>query len=212
MKAMVLKAHGGTDGFALEEFPNPEVCSGHLLLKVSASSVNPVDYKIRQGLLPVGPDLPGILHGDLAGTVKQVGEGVDGFEEGDEVYGCVGGFKGLPGVLSEYALADARLLSRKPRNLSMVEAAALPLVGITAWNALVDRAQAQKGDKVLVQAACGGVGHVALQLAKALGAAATREAAVDREHLHRTSRKCCGAVRTRLSASCRAAVPGREWP
>ena len=104
MKAMVLKAHGGTDKFALEEFPNPEVCSGHLLLKVSASSVNPVDYKIRQGLLPVGPELPGVLHGDVSGTVLEVGDEVRGFEVGEEVYGCVGGFKGMPGVLSEYCL------------------------------------------------------------------------------------------------------------
>jgi NADPH2:quinone reductase len=82
----------------------------------------------------------------------------------------VGGFKGLPGVLSEYALADARLLARKPQNLSMEEAAALPLVGITAWNALIDRAQVGSGQKVLVHASCGGVGHIALQLAKAFGA------------------------------------------
>ena len=181
MKAILLREHGASGGFSPGEVPDPEVCVGQVLVEVAASSVNPVDYKIRQGLLPVGPELPGILHGDLAGTVKQVGEGVDGFEEGDEVYGCVGGFKGLPGVLSEYALADARLLSRKPRNLSMVEAAVLPLVGITAWNALVDRAQAQKGDKVLVQAACGGVGHVALQLAKALGAEVHATASDDRK-------------------------------
>ncbi len=181
MKAILLREHGASGGFSPGEVPDPEVCAGQVLVEVAASSVNPVDYKIRQGLLPVGPELPGILHGDLAGTVKQVGEGVDGFEEGDEVYGCVGGFKGLPGVLSEYALADAKLLSRKPRNLSMVEAAALPLVGITAWNALVDRAQTQKGDKVLVQAACGGVGHVALQLAKALGAEVHATASDDRK-------------------------------
>ncbi|MEC8866692.1 MAG: zinc-dependent alcohol dehydrogenase family protein [Verrucomicrobiota bacterium] len=170
MKAMVLKAHGGTDGFALEEFPNPEVCSGHLLLKVSASSVNPVDYKIRQGLLPVGPELPGVLHGDVSGTVLEVGDEVRGFEVGEEVYGCVGGFKGMPGVLSEYALADARLVSKKPHNLTMEQAATLPLVGITAWNALIDRAKVAPGQRVLVHAACGGVGQVGIQLAKALGA------------------------------------------
>ncbi|MBT3636602.1 MAG: zinc-dependent alcohol dehydrogenase family protein [Opitutae bacterium] len=170
MKAILLKEHGGIEGFSVEEIPEPEVRSGHVLVKVAASSVNPVDYKIRQGLLPVGPELPGILHGDLAGTVTQVGEGVEGFGEGDEVYGCVGGFKGLPGVLSEYALADARLLARKPSNLSMVEAATLPLVGITAWNALIDRARVCEGQTVLVHAATGGVGHVGLQLAKAFGA------------------------------------------
>jgi NADPH:quinone reductase len=169
MKAILLKEHGGIDGFSLEEIAEPKIRPGHLLIRVAASSVNPVDYKIRQGLLPVGPALPGVLHGDAAGTVAKVGEGVSGFQDGDEVYGCVGGFRGLPGVLSEYALADARLLARKPRNLSMMEAATLPLVGITAWNALIDRAQVRAGQKVLVHASCGGVGHIALQLAKAFG-------------------------------------------
>jgi NADPH2:quinone reductase len=170
MKVILLKEHGGIDGFCVEEIAEPKIRPGHLLIRVAASSVNPVDYKIRQGLLPVGPELPGILHGDMAGTVAKVGEGVEGFVEGDEVYGCVGGFKGLPGVLSEYALADAHLLSRKPQNLSMDEAAALPLVGITAWNALIDRAKVCEGQRVLIHAATGGVGHIALQLAKAFGA------------------------------------------
>ena len=181
MKAILLKEHGSTSGFSTEEIPKPEVRPGCVLVEVGASSVNPVDYKIRQGLLPVGPELPGILHGDMAGTVVQVGEGVEGFAEGDEVYGCVGGFKGLPGVLSEYALADARLLSKKPSNLSMVEAATLPLVGITAWNALIDRAEVASGQKVLVHASCGGVGHIGLQLAKAFGAEVHATASDDRK-------------------------------
>ncbi len=181
MKAILLKEYGSTAGFSTEEIPKPKVRSGCVLVEVSASSVNPVDYKIRQGLLPVGPKLPGILHGDMAGTVAQVGEGVEGFAEGDEVYGCVGGFKGLPGVLSEYALADARLLSKKPSNLSMVEAATLPLVGITAWNALIDRAEVASGQKVLVHASCGGVGHIGLQLAKAFGAEVHATASDDRK-------------------------------
>ena len=94
MKAILLREHGASGGFSPGEVPDPEVCSGQVLVEVAASSVNPVDYKIRQGLLPVGPELPGILHGDMAGTVTQIGEGVKGFVEGDEVYGCVGGFKG----------------------------------------------------------------------------------------------------------------------
>ena len=184
MKAMVLKVHGGTEGFALKEIPAPEICSGHILLEVAASSVNPVDYKIRQGLLPLGPELPGVLHGDVSGTVLEVGNDVRDFTVGDEVYGCIGGFKGMPGVLSEYALADARLLSKKPANLSMEQAATLPLVGITAWNALVDRAKVAQGQRVLVHAACGGVGQVGIQLAKALGAevhsTASNQAKMDR--------------------------------
>ena len=181
MKAILLKEHGGVEGFSVEEIPEPEVRPGHLLVKVAASSVNPVDYKIRQGLLPVGPVLPGILHGDMAGTITQVGEGVEGFEVGDEVYGCVGGFKGMPGVLSEYVLVDPRLVAKKPSNLSMVEAAALPLVGITAWNALIDRASVCEGQRILVHAATGGVGHVGLQLAKAFGAQVHATASDDRK-------------------------------
>ena len=181
MKAILLKEHGGVEGFSVEEIPEPEVRPGHLLVKVAASSVNPVDYKIRQGLLPVGPVLPGILHGDMAGTITQVGEGVEGFEVGDEVYGCVGGFKGMPGVLSEYVLVDPRLVAKKPSNLSMVEAAALPLVGITAWNALIDRARVCEGQRILVHAATGGVGHVGLQLAKAFGAQVHATASDDRK-------------------------------
>ena len=181
MKAILLKEHGGVEGFSVEEIPEPEVRPGHLLVKVAASSVNPVDYKIRQGLLPVGPVLPGILHGDMAGTITQVGEGVEGFGVGDEVYGCVGGFKGMPGVLSEYVLVDPRLVAKKPSNLSMLEAAALPLVGITAWNALIDRASVCEGQRILVHAATGGVGHVGLQLAKAFGAQVHATASDDRK-------------------------------
>ena len=165
-----MHAHGGPELFRIEDRPKPEIKPGHVLIRVAASSVNPVDFKIRQGLSPIGPELPGILHGDMSGTVEEIGEGVEGFTEGDEVYGCIGGFKDLPGVLADYALADARLLARKPTNLSMIEAAALPLVTITAWNALMDRAKVSEGQRVLVHAAAGGVGHVALQIAKAAGA------------------------------------------
>lgn len=170
MKAILLPEHGGPDLFQVGERPKPELKPGHVLLRVAASSVNPVDFKIRQGLIPIGPELPGILHGDVAGVVEEVADDVEGFSPGDETYGCVGGFKGLPGVLADYALADARLLARKPANLTMEQAAALPLVTITAWNALHDKARIAAGQKVLVHAAAGGVGHVGLQLAKAAGA------------------------------------------
>ena len=171
MKTIILDEHGTVDGFKLSEIPNPIVLPGHVILKVRASSVNPVDCKIRNGMLAgIGPELPGVLHGDVAGVISEVGEGVEDFQVGDEVYGCIGGFKGMPGVLCEYALADARLLSKKPISLSMKEAAVLPLIGITAWNALIDRGQLSEGKRVLVHAGTGGVGHFALQLAKAMGA------------------------------------------
>ena len=147
MKAIILDLHGSADSFKCKEIPKPKIIPKHVILKVSASGVNPVDCKIRSGLLAgIGPELPGILHGDVAGVVTEVGEGVIDFKVGDEVFGCIGGFKGMPGVLAEYALADVRLLSLKPASLSMAEAAVLPLVAITAWNALLDRGRISKGE------------------------------------------------------------------
>jgi NADPH2:quinone reductase len=171
VKTILLKEHGGVEGFDLAEIPQPLVQNDHVIIKVCASSINPVDCKIRGGMLAaIGPDLPGVIHGDVAGIVTEVGNGVKELEVGDEVYGCIGGFKDMPGVLSEYALADPRLLAKKPANLSMREAAVLPLVGITSWNALIDRGSLTKGQRVLVHAGTGGVGHFGLQLAKAMGA------------------------------------------
>jgi NADPH2:quinone reductase len=171
MKAIVFNEHGSTGNFSLVEMEKPKAIEGHVVIEVCASSLNPVDCKIRNGMLAaIGPELPGVLHGDVAGVISEVGEGVEDFQVGDEVYGCIGGFKGMPGVLCEYALADARLLSKKPISLSMKEAAVLPLIGITAWNALIDRGQLSEGKRVLVHAGTGGVGHFALQLAKAMGA------------------------------------------
>jgi NADPH2:quinone reductase len=171
VKTILLKEHGGVEGFDMAEIPHPLVQHDHVIIKVCASSINPVDCKIRGGMLAaIGPDLPGVIHGDVAGIVTEVGNGVKELEVGDEVYGCIGGFKDMPGVLSEYALADPRLLAKKPANLSMREAAVLPLVGITSWNALIDRGSLTKGQRVLVHAGTGGVGHFGLQLAKAMGA------------------------------------------
>lgn len=154
------------------EMDRPKVLPGHVLIRVAASSVNPIDTKIRSGFVPgLAPAFPAVLHGDVAGVVEEVGEGVTSFQAGDEVYACAGGFKNTPGgALADYMLADARLVAHKPKSLSFQEAAALPLVSITAWEALIDRAQIQPGQKVLIHGAAGGVGHVAIQIAKAKGA------------------------------------------
>jgi NADPH2:quinone reductase len=110
------------------------------------------------------------LHGDVAGIVTEVGDAVDHLQVGDEVWGCAGGFNGLPsGALAEKMVTDAQLISKKPKNLSFVQAAALPLVSLTAWFALADRAQVTSGDRVLIHAGGGGVGHVGIQIAKHLG-------------------------------------------
>lgn len=168
MKALVLKAHGGLENFCLREIEPPKVRPEQVLVRVIAASLNQIDNKIRGGL-PIGPDLPGVLGCDFAGVVEELGESVTDLRIGDEVFGCAGGVKGHGGSLAEFIAADHRLVSLKPRNISMRQAAALPLVGITAWEA-VERARVTRGEHVLVHGGTGGVGHIAVQLAKHAGA------------------------------------------
>lgn len=171
MKAMLVKSYGEDAEFELAEIEKPQVKAGHVLVKIAASSVNTVDTMIRKmgKELPLSPDTPAVLGMDFAGTVEAVGEGVSTYSIGDEVYGCAGGLADLPGTLADYIVADANLIAHKPKNLSMLEAAALPLVAITAYEGLT-RAGIKQGQKVLVHGGSGGVGHVALQLAKHFGA------------------------------------------
>ena len=177
MRAIIMTEFGGPEVLVEQEVPIPELQRGHVQIRVRASSVNPVDTKIRSGLLEaIAPEAPTILGCDVAGVVEAIGEGVTDFAPGDEVFGCAGGVKGCPGALAEYQMADARLIAPKPESLTMEEAAALPLVGITAWDALMDRSKVSAGQRVLVHAATGGVGHVGIQLAKAAGAHVTATA------------------------------------
>ncbi|WP_170516031.1 zinc-dependent alcohol dehydrogenase family protein [Ruegeria atlantica] len=171
MKAMVLNSYGPDALFELVEIPDPVVTSGYVVVKVAATSVNTVDTMIRSmgADLPLSPQLPAVLGMDFAGTVVAIGDGVTGFAIGDEVYGCAGGLMDLSGALAEYINADARLIAHKPKTLSMREAAALPLVGITAYEGLT-RAGVGEGQNVLVHGGAGGVGHVAVQIARHLSA------------------------------------------
>ncbi|MBU8880552.1 zinc-dependent alcohol dehydrogenase family protein [Bacillus sp. FJAT-29790] len=171
MKAQVIKRFGDPSVFEIAEVPKPEAIPGHVIIQVKATSVNPIDTKIRGGVVPaVAPEFPAVLHADVAGVVVEVGEDVTEFKIGDEVFGCAGGVKGTGGALAEYMLADVKLLAPKPKNATMAQAAALPLVTITAWESLYNRANVQKGQTVLIHGATGGVGHVAIQLAKLAGA------------------------------------------
>jgi NADPH2:quinone reductase len=167
---MLLRTCGDTPDFALADIPVPTLKPGCVLVKVAATSVNPIDIKIRKLKPAFAPALPAILGMDMAGTVEAVGEGVADFKPGDEVYGCPGGVGDRPGCLAEYVLADARTIAQKPARLSMLQAAALPLVVITAWEALFDRAHLASSHHALIHAGAGGVGHVAIQLATASGA------------------------------------------
>ena len=140
-------------------------------MRVHATGVNPLDAKIRAGAAAHAKHpLPAVLGLDMAGIVEEAGPGVTNFHPGDEVYGMVGGVGGLEGTLAQFVSVDAALLAAKPKALSMRQAAALPLVTITAWEGLVDRARVSAGQTVLVHAGAGGVGHIAVQIAKALGA------------------------------------------
>lgn len=149
----------------------PAPGQGQVLIKVHAVGVNPLDTKIAAGGgAHARQPLPAILGIDLAGTVVELGEGVDTFSPGDDVFGMAGGIGGHQGALAEYIVVDARLIAPKPRSLSMREAAALPLVFITAWEGLVDRANVRAGQRVLIHGGAGGVGQMAVQIAKARGA------------------------------------------
>jgi NADPH:quinone reductase len=169
LKAYVVEHAGGP--FTETDLPRPEPEATQVLVRVQASGVNPLDTKIRAGKAGhASHPLPAVLGLDMAGTIEEAGPGVSAFRRGDEVYGMVGGVGGLQGTLAEYVVADADLLALKPKSLSMREAAALPLITITAWEGIVDRAKVHGGQKVLIHAGAGGVGHLAVQLAKAMGA------------------------------------------
>lgn len=171
MKAQVINSFGDPSVFKLTNLPIPKVKPGHVLIKVYATSINPIDCKIRSGMASaIAPEFPAILHGDVAGTVEIVGDGVDDFREGDEIYGCAGGFRGLGGALAEFMLVDAKLIAKKPKSLSIEEAAALPLVSITSWIALFEKAKLTNKMEILIHGGVGGVGHIAIQLAKWCGA------------------------------------------
>jgi NADPH2:quinone reductase len=171
MKAQVISSFGDCSVFKTMDVDVPKIKAGYVLIRVKATSVNPVDCKVRSGkYVNLAPEFPAILHGDVAGIIEEVGPEVTGFSIGDEVYGCAGGFKTESGALAEFMLADARLIAKKPKSLGMLEAAALPLVAITAWEALFEKVKITSGQKVLIHAGTGGVGHVAIQLAKWAGA------------------------------------------
>jgi NADPH:quinone reductase len=169
MTAAIAETQNAT--FHMTSVAKPRPSAGQVLVRIAASAVNPLDVKIHAGeAAHARQPLPAILGIDLAGIVEAVGGDVDGFHPGDAVYGMTGGVAGLQGSLAEYAAVDARLLAPMPGNLSMREAAALPLIFITAWEGLVDRAAVKAGQTVLIHGGAGGVGHVAVQIAKALGA------------------------------------------
>jgi NADPH:quinone reductase-like Zn-dependent oxidoreductase len=167
MKAVRIHRFGGPEVIRLDEVPVPEPGPGEVLVRVRASSVNPVDYKIRNGGYVPEDRLPYTLGRDVAGTVERRGSGVDVFAESDPIYAM------LPfdrGGHEEFVAVRAEHCAPKPHPLEFVEAAAVPLAGLTAWQGLFDHGDLRAEQKVLIQGAAGGVGHLAVQFARARGA------------------------------------------
>lgn len=166
MRAVRVASFGGPETMSMEKVPKPRPGAGEVLVRVEATAVNPVDWKLREGLFKDLP-LPFTPGGDFCGSVEQVGEGVSAFSKGDPVYGVA---PGSMGAEAEFVVVPESHLSLKPRTLGPIEAASVPLVGMTAWQGLFTHGGLKAGQTVLIVGASGGVGTVAVQLAKLAGA------------------------------------------
>jgi len=174
MKASYLQSYGQAESLQYGELPEPTIKEQHILVEVKAVSVNPVDWKVRQGVLKLilGSKFPKIIGSDFAGIVKEVAEGIDSFKPGDRVYGAISAFLGKPGAMAEIAIVHQQSARAMPDWLSFEDAASLPVAALTATNGL-RRCGVRKGTRVLVNGATGGVGHFGVQAAKAIGAHVT---------------------------------------
>jgi alcohol dehydrogenase len=175
MKSAQINKYGGSEVIEINQTtPEPTVSPGKVLVTIKAAGVNPVDWKIREGGMQqmVSLQFPSTLGIDFSGVIKQVGEGVSpsDFKQGVEVYGQAGVISGGSGAFAEMALANAESIANKPKRLSYPEAAGLPLVGVSAWRALKENIELSKGQKILIHGGAGGIGSMAIQLAKYLGA------------------------------------------
>ncbi len=171
MRCVQMTATGGPEVLQPAECPQPEPGAGQVRVRLAAAGINPVDTKIRQnGLFDPSAAPPAILGCDGAGTVEAIGSGVDGLEPGDRVLFLNGGIGLEPGNYAEQAVVDARFVAALPDAVDLATAAATPLAAITAWEGLFDRGRLEAGERVLVHAGAGGVGHLAVQLARSAGA------------------------------------------
>ena len=177
MKAVLIREYGDNDVVKIESVDRPEPKAGEVRVKVHTAGVNPIDYKIRNGAgQRLGMTLPIHLGGELVGVIEQLGAGVEGFKRGDAIFGMV-----HTGAFAEYAVAKASDMVRKPSNLNFVQAAAVPLAGSTAWQAIFDEAGLKEGQRLLITNSSGGVGSLAVQFAKAKGAHVTAVASARNE-------------------------------
>jgi NADPH:quinone reductase-like Zn-dependent oxidoreductase len=174
MKAAQIKTYGDSEVVEINQStsaPN-DPSTGKVLVNVKAAGVNPADWKFRNGffqqMMPL--QFPSTLGWDFSGVIEKVGQGVSDFDQGDEVYGQAPEPTGGSGAFAEIALANASSIAHKPKTLSLQQAAGLPTVGVSAWQALVETIGLSKGQKILIHGGAGGIGSIAIQLAKHLGA------------------------------------------
>lgn len=173
MRAVQISKYGGNEVLEINEnAPKPSVAKGQVLVEVYAASINPIDWKVRAGYLEemVPLQFPAILGGDFSGVVTGVGEGVGNFKFGDEVYGQGGILNGGSGSFAQFVAVNAGKVAQKPKSVDFIEAGALPLAGVSALQAIEDHIRLKSGQKILIHGGAGGIGHIAVQLAKALGA------------------------------------------
>ena len=171
MKAAIINEFGKPGELQITEVNKPVITDDEVLIKMVAAGINPVDTKVRAGTSGMSKriQLPAILGWDASGVIESLGKNVSDFIIGDAVFGCIG-FPGLGKAYAEFAVADPKLLVKKPNNISFEEAAAVPMVGLTAYQAINEHLKVSSGQKILIQAAAGGVGHIAVQIAKLNGA------------------------------------------
>src|SRR5919199_3938994 len=174
MKSIQIKRYGSSDVVEINNTAIvPGLSSGKILVEIKASGVNPIDWKIREGYMQqmIQLQFPSTLGMDFSGIIKQIGENIaSDFKQGDEIYGQASVLKGGSGAFAELALADQDAIAHKPKTLNHLEAAALPLVGVSAWQALVENIGLSKDKKILIHGGAGGIGSIAIQLSKYLGA------------------------------------------
>lgn len=169
MKAVCIHSFGGPEVLKVEEMEIPQPADDEVLIRVRAASVNPVDYKLRSGAMSPGKPLqkPMVLGRDVAGTIERCGRAVQSLRPGDNVFALLDGGQGS---YAQYVTVKASICAREPKQIDHVTAAAVPLAGLTAWQGLFDEGHMQAGQRILVHGGAGGVGHMAVQLAKAKGA------------------------------------------
>jgi len=172
MKAAQLKKYGGREAVAMADISKPAISEGKVLIEVHAAGINPFDWKVRAGYMKefIPLTFPSTLGGDFSGVAVEAGPGAAGIKRGDPLFGQAYVFGGGSGSFAEFALADTQKVAPKPKKIGHVEAGALPLVGVSALQALTEHLHLQRGQKILIHGGAGGIGSIAIQLAKHLGA------------------------------------------